>query len=333
MREMNNIEYNYIVKEFSNLIGKHFNKFYKVKEDFFRLKIENINIAIEIPKRIFITKKIIKESINDNFVSGIRKNLKNKKITNIYQLNNDRIIIFEFSNMELIFEFFSDGNIILTEDKKIKHFLKKGKWKDREIRYGVVYKPPPSKFVDSLEEAISEKYIIVCLMKLPLGKIYAKAILKECGIDEKKPGNKLNENEINCIKEKIKKLKESLKPYAFYENGRIIDYGLYKFPQYSEYEEKETLSEILDEFDTIQYEESKALKKIKIRLKKQKETLEKYKKIEEEERKKGDWIKENYNKIEKIYEFYKKYGVNRLEEELKGVAKIDKKNKKIIFEI
>lgn len=57
-----------------------------------------------------------------NFVTKLRKHLKTRRLTNLKQLKNDRVIVFEFSDGQffLVLEFFSAGNILLLDhDKKI----------------------------------------------------------------------------------------------------------------------------------------------------------------------------------------------------------------------
>lgn len=56
-----------------------------------------------------------------SFVSKLRKHLKSRRLSGIKQVDNDRILVFQFSDGEyyLVFEFFSAGNVLLL-DKDLK---------------------------------------------------------------------------------------------------------------------------------------------------------------------------------------------------------------------
>lgn len=52
-----------------------------------------------------------------NFVSKLRKHLKSRRLSNLRQLRNDRVLVFEFSDGQffLVLEFFSAGNVLLLD--------------------------------------------------------------------------------------------------------------------------------------------------------------------------------------------------------------------------
>lgn len=57
-----------------------------------------------------------------NFVTKLRKHLKSRRLSNLKQLRNDRVLVFEFSDGQfyLVLEFFSAGNMLLLDhDMKI----------------------------------------------------------------------------------------------------------------------------------------------------------------------------------------------------------------------
>ncbi|MBU0586158.1 NFACT family protein [Candidatus Micrarchaeota archaeon] len=193
MRAMNNIECTYILRELSSLCGKHFSKIQKIANDTYRMKIGDEHILIQLPLRLGIAKYISESGEPDNFVQHTKKLLHNQRLLSVSQHSGDRIILFEFEKNKLICELFSKGNIlILDEENKILNAIREESWKDRSTFRGNTYSPPPSNFASGIRISLSDKYIIVCLLKLPLGKEYAKELLSRSSIDEKTPGNSLS---------------------------------------------------------------------------------------------------------------------------------------------
>lgn len=335
MREMQNIEYFYIVRELSQLENKHFSKIYSLGEKSFRMKIGNDNIIIELPIRLGIA-KYLEKSETSAFTEKIRKILNNQKLLKISQYGNDRILEFDFEKNILFLEMFAKGNFILTNnDRKIAAVFREEMWKDRILKNGAVYNAPKNEITENFEKTLSEKYIIVCLLKLPLGKEYVKEMLAKCRIDEKKPGNALNESEILSLKNEYEKILQNLKPYLFLENGKIVDYGLTKFKKYENLETKEmlSLSEAMEEFYAFASKEKKSekIEALERRLNEQNAMLEKLKQEESEAKEKGDFIYMNYEKIEKILQSAKEIGIQNIDK-LNNVLKIDKRKKEIELE-
>ncbi|MFA5382143.1 MAG: NFACT family protein [Candidatus Micrarchaeia archaeon] len=344
-REMTSFEYTFIIKELQALIGKKVNKIYELDENIFRFKIKGEDLIIELGKRMHLTKFIDQAPEKpSNFTMFLRKKFNNATITKIYQYNTDRVFIIELETKEnkykIILEMFSKGNlIILDEENKIISPYHREDWKDRIIRRNEKYLFPKTESfpltpkLSELEKLLNEKYIIVCLSKLPLGTIYIKQILKEVKINEKKQGNLLTSEEKKKIIKSIEELVNNASPHAIIENEEIIDFSLYNSSK-----KFDTLNEILDKYycslkEEIE-EESNEIKKLKNRLKKQEEHQAELKKQEEIYKKNGDLIYEKYSQLEKVVNWVrskieeKKW--DEIEEELKKInAKIDKKTKEI----
>ena len=359
MRTMNNIEYAFVIKELAQLIGKHFENVYSVDENRLRIKIGGKDIICEPGKRIHITRYVEDSCELSGFAKNLRKELENARLKDVYQYNNDRVIVFDFNNKKLIFEMFADGNAILVEENTIVAALRNEEWTDRKIARGEQYKFPKSNIKDSVTDAIktaSEKYVIVALMQLPLGKEYALEVLSKCNIEEKKRASSLTQEEISHIQKEYEKLKSAASAYAFYEEEKIIDFGLMKFSKYKKFSQKflgivnensssnlqynekfqtkecKTLSEAIDEFYFIHKEEkNEKIEKLKRRLEEQEKRLVQLKQEENEKKKTGDYIYENYENIEKILKIAKETDINKLEEKLK--VRVNKKEKEIEVEL
>ncbi len=340
MREMQTIEYSYIVRELALFEKKHFSKIYKIRENSFRIKIGNSHIIVELPIRVGIAKYITKSENPNNFTEKIKKILDNQKLQKVSQCGNDRLLSFEFEDNILFLEMFAKGNIILTnKNRRILEVFREEKWKDRTLTKGLQYIEPQSGVVKNIEKTLSEKYIIICLLKLPLGKEYVKEMLTRCGIDEKKPGVSLTKNEISYLEKELENISENQKPYLFLENNIPVDFGLIKFKKYEKLEIKEmpSLSEAMEElYITIpKTQKNERMEKLEHRLEEQRFALEKLKKEELENKEIGGYIYTNYQKIEELLEIAKKAGINNLSEAFKNykTLKIDKEKKEVELEL
>lgn len=310
MRSMENIEYAYVLAEIKGLVGNSFEKMSEIEKGKLQMKIGKERITIELGKRMNISHYINEGDSDHPFIQKLRKELKGARLTKIEQKEKDRVIVFYFEREEeklLIFEMFGEGNSILVSQGKTLACYKNESWSDREVKAGIEYKFPKSNIVEKLKDAISEKYIISAMLRLPLGKKYAKEILSKVGIEEKKPGNELSKKEIGEIEQEIEKIKKEFSPIGFYSKEGIVDYGLISFKEYEfkEFEKKEfeSLSKAVDEFYHSNVEKvgkSKKLEKLEKRLEDQLKTLEEIKIKEEEYKKLGDRIYEKYSEIEEI---------------------------------
>ncbi len=336
MRSMLAVEYGYLVKELQPLIGKRFSKIAKVKSGY-KMKIGSADLTCRPGIRLYITKYIEEAEDVDAFVEKARKELKGKILKGIEQINNDRNLVFDFGELKLYFEMFAKGNLVLVKNGKTISALRYETWSDREIKSNREYKSPKVP-AEKIEDVISANYIIVSLLKLPLGRSYVEEIFARTGIDEKTPGIELSKDEINKIKQTIEEMKKEFKPYIFYENEKPVDFGLLKFSKYKELETKEfeTLSEAEDEFyfNEPKAEKKPGIERIERRLNKQEEYLKQLKENEKELKEKGDFIYSNYQEIEKILEIAQNSSLDEIEEKLsKYKAKLNKKEKRIEIEI
>ena len=336
MRSMLAPEYGYLVKELQYLVGKRFSKIAKV-ESGYKMKVGDADLVCKPGIKLYITKYIEEAEDADAFVEKARKELKGKILKGIGQINSDRILMFDFGELKLYFEMFAKGNLVLVKNGKTVCALRYEQWKDRAIKTNREYAPPRVP-AEKLEDVISGNYIIVSLLKLPLGRLYVEELLTRTKIDEKTPGNTLSEEQIKKLKETLAEMKKEFRPWVFYEDEKPADFGLIKFSKYARLEIRnfKTLSEAEDEFYFKQpvVEEKTHIEKLERRLEKQEEYLEQLKEDEKILKEKGDYIYANYEKIEKILETAGNSKLDEMEEKLsKYKAKLNKKEKSIEMEI
>lgn len=333
---MTNLEYSRTVEELQALVGKHFSKI-SLAGSVYRMRIGSASILCEPGVRLHITKYLEKETTLDPFCQKVRRELDNARLISVSQVNNDRVILFEFRGWSVYFEMFGKGNIILVRDGKTVASVKRESWADRDIRPGVPYQPPKPSVITELGLTLSDRYVAASLMKLPLGKPYVHEILLRAKIDEKTPGNELSASQRKKIEYEIKKLTSSLEPLCFYLDDKVADFSLTRLSEYenARVESFQSLGEAADEFYFGNApSENPEVEKLLTRLEKQNERLGKLKAEELEKKDKGDFIYAHYQEIEDVLACAKKAGLDGLERELSTYkAKVNKKEKTVELEL
>jgi len=323
MHKMTNLEYSFITSEISALmVGKHFSRIRKIDDGIYRMKIGTFEILCELGVRLHITKYMDETQPHDKFVQKLEKELDNAKLLEIKQINNDRIISFDFDRASLVFEMFGKGNIILVKDGTTVAAFKYESWSDREIKVGSPYKPPSNVPLEKLVP--TDKYIIVSLMKLPLGKEYVQEALSRSNIDEKTPGSKLNPEQLKELEMQLDTIKSPASPYLYKSGEKPVEFSLAKFSSLSEFtmEETKSLSEAADEYYKNVDAPNLELEKLQKRLEKQKERVELLKEEEISYKEKGDYIYAHYAEVQQV-----------IEDAKAGKGELNKKEKSVEAEI
>ena len=274
MHSLSGLEISKLVSEFTSLEGAYIEKFYELQKNSFRLRMKKntqINIECDIPDRIYITSYITQSESATNFAIAVRKHISGLRVNKIYQLNNDRIVVFNLKGKEteknLIFELFGRGNVIITDTSmKILLCYDVHDFKDRQIRPGKEYISPANSFVSSIEEfarifpkckkefienaetSRSQKLIVFLIKYLNFGPIYIEDALLRAGINPKQDIQQAIDD--TKILSALSQEFNNLNPiYTIYFNeGQIEDYSILKLKKYKGFEEKEFLvfNELMD---------------------------------------------------------------------------------------
>ncbi len=105
-----------------------------------------------VPEHAFPVSEIL------GFEKYLKKTLYNQRVHDVYQDKNNKVICFKLDKYNLIFEFFSRSNVILTDvDFKIITSRQKEEWKDRTIKKGEQYLFPSG---EDLKEKTKEEIIL-----------------------------------------------------------------------------------------------------------------------------------------------------------------------------
>jgi predicted ribosome quality control (RQC) complex YloA/Tae2 family protein len=329
--EITSFDLRFLIKELKErLVGGWVRNIKQIDKKFiFEIyKQEKFFLKIILPKAIFISKLAEKAPERPpSFCMQLRKYLLNKKISDIFQHEFDRIIEIYIGNYKVIIELFSKGNLILVDDKKlIVGLLLKQEWKDRILKPKTIYKYPPSNlnpFKYNFFEfqkllASSKKEIVRFLAKdFGLGKNYAELICEEIEIDKNKIANLLNQQEADRIFRFFEQLEErEIKPFIILENENFSDFVPFEFKAH-----KKLKKMFFPSFnDTLQaYFEGKA----EIKIEEKVEKIEKIREIQEKRLKELIEKELKYRKIASL--LYEKYQL--FDDILKEIFRLRAKHK------
>ncbi len=330
-KELSAIELKECVNELKEWTGSYIDKIYFDSELAIRFHHADKGKIIlrYVYPYLFLTKKI-PEIKNKGFGLLLKKYIEHQKITNIYQLGSERVVVFELSNnQKLIFELFFHGNILILNDNNeiIAMSNPKGGKKKDSKKYNLT--PEINVFemsFDEFKEKVKDKEIVKALARL-VGGIYAEEVLWRARIEKNKI---LNETEIDSV---FKKMQELIKESPKY----IIGKDFFAVRKLKSQEWNRTFKSFSEMIETIveknpYYDEK--IEKLKRAIEMQKEEIKEHEEKIKELETIIEEIYNHYNELETIIKGLQKnenVNIEKINEHLIGIKimNIDKKNKTI----
>ncbi|MBY8979900.1 MAG: NFACT family protein [Candidatus Lokiarchaeota archaeon] len=222
-----------ITKELGTILpnGK-IDNVYEIDGELLILKIkthlnEKRNLIVKNDSRLNITNfKYPIPKYPSQYITSLRKYLKNRRILSVNQHNFDRIIIFEISNMEgnpwkFIIELFNKGNYILLDENNIVKIAKSyNKYKDRDILANRQYNFPSSRGKDFLNLSqidfneiasnLEDEIVRILARNINISGTISEEICLRAGVDKKRSGRDLTPLELETLFNSFKKLRNEL---------------------------------------------------------------------------------------------------------------------------
>ncbi len=348
MKQFSAVDLRAVVEELQSLLDARIDKIYHNPPDEIRIRLrkpgEKLDLIIEAGKRIHLT-KFPKEAprFPSSFAMLLRKHLEGGRIRAIEQHDFDRIAFIRVERGEekiLVAEFFKKGNIILCDSNlkvimPLKPFFKPGD------NYKLP-KPQISPFDVRAEDFSGDEDLVRFLAtNLSIGGMYAEEICLRAGIEKKKRVSELSEREIESLLGAIRSIFEPVasgefRPHVLLEGGKYLDVLPVELKIYESFERKyfDSFNAALDDFYSkkaveeaeVREKENKTIERIKKRLEDQKAAKDRFEKEMEHYRRLGDFIYENYTKIEGII---RSFNEARREKSWDEIAKIVKGNESL----
>ena len=262
-----------IVHELASLLtGARISNVYAIGETFiFKLKSRGANFFMVFNPRIgvYLTKyEFDMPKHPPEFVIELRKYIRGGIISKIWQLNRDRILVFEVKRGDtkvlLILEFVREGNLIIADSNlKILLALRYRKMRDRNVVKGEIYKPLPGG-LDPLKADPEEVYekiknerdvfrSFLRILNVPPSVI--REVFYKLGIDSiKRVDLQIVSSILNSIRDMYLKVSEGrLKPCIVYKGEEPVGFSPIVYSHLNEGLERKffnTFSEALDEYFT-----------------------------------------------------------------------------------
>ncbi|MDI6798586.1 MAG: ribosome rescue protein RqcH [Candidatus Aenigmarchaeota archaeon] len=337
----------FLVKEMKErLIGGRIRRIKQTNNTFiFEIyKQERFFLKVILDKAIYIAKASQRVEKPTNFCMQLRKHLLNKTISNICQVEFDRIVEMEVNGYRVILELFGKGNLILTDSSGlIIGILKQQVWKDRTLKPKAVYKYPPSNInpfrydfiqFQKVLTQINKEIVKALASNFGLGGTYTEEFCEKLGIDKSKLASQLEQKEVDKLYRFFEQLKTiELKPSIILDEKPIdaVPFEMVRYKDYKKIEFDSFGKAIEAYFESLEkkLEEEKELKirkkeegRIRRILEKQKLQLKTLERREEECRKIAKILYENYHAFNEILNSIsalrqKKLSWQKIEQEIK----------------
>ncbi len=293
-------------------------------------------LLIEEGKRLHLSRRfnLVKDKLKVTpLVMILRKEVREKKINDIIQINNDRIIAFVFDKRKLIAELLPRGIVSLVDENNVvisaSNYIKT---KDRTIKRGLKYVPPPS--VPFILDVSTEEL----LTKIRKQKTLVRGLIKELGIPgevaeeaifragfKKDSGTEeISSTDIETLIEELKKIFNESKEGKGYlvqrEDGVFLEADPFKPLRFKELDgvkvvEYDSFDDALDDFffkkEELSEEVSEKAKLLES-LRRAEDIAIKYKQMSETYKKLAEIVAMNYDLLDRIRacvsEAYRRHG-------------------------
>ena len=318
--ELSTLEIRALVNELQIIVNARMDKIYSSSKSklLIQLHTKEGKRFLKIDKKLIYLAVEKQETPREpsEFCKLLRKYLGNKRIKEVSQHESERIIIISTANHKLIVELFGQANIILCDNDYTVLMTSRVQTSGRVVKIKSEYKFPEKKlntfkmkekeFFDILKDSKTE---VVKTMATLVGGTLAEEICLRASID--KNNKKLEDSEIKQLYKQFNSLlKEPVTPAVIYKNSKIKDAIPFELKIYEDFT-KVAFSNFYEALDFAlkeseeQVKETEAEKKYSKQIKKiesiilsQKKQLETLKKGHLENKRAGELIYENYNKVQ-----------------------------------
>lgn len=326
-QEMTGVDVHCIVDELSPLVGAKVGKVYQHGEETVRLTLARNgrhNLLIQAGRRLHLTRHPPITPIAPQFAMLLRKLIQGGRITSISQQGFDRLVMIGIERAEeqhtLVAELFARGNVVLLDGEgRIEASLRQFSYKERSLRTGRQYVPPPPqpdpRHLDAaaLREVLrsSQADVVRTLAtRAGLGGLYAEEVCALADIDKHMPSTEAADSDVPEALERalhmlIERLEHHRSPNIVLHEGTPVDCVPIELVRYAQHQRRhfETFSDALDEFfleQPTEPQEQKGL--LERRLASQMRTLTQYEKERELALKRAEALYAHYTEVQQAVE-------------------------------
>jgi predicted ribosome quality control (RQC) complex YloA/Tae2 family protein len=326
---MTSVDVAALLPEFDSLIGAKLEKAYQLTPVELRLKLVTNtgkrDLIIEAGKRLHLTNApAAAPALPPSFPMLLRKELKGGRISTIKQHDFDRVVEIRFVRSDderyLICEFFSKGNVILTDEfKRIILPLRGMRSASRQVIRGHQYEYPPAQLspvdlsydeFEAVITSITRDVVRTLATRFNMGGLYAEEVCLRAEVEKK--SESLTPEEVQRLYAALKEVFEPLRsnalsPHIVYESELApISVLPFELVQFDRCEKRffSSFNEALDEYYGLHVDESGPPPVVYTRLQKiidrQTVAIQQFKTQEREYQAKGDLLFEKYHEIDRL---------------------------------
>ncbi len=354
--EITAFDLKFLVKELQQLVNERLDKIYVLEDRGILLTFGTKTILQAMPGKCWIPaeKPATPEKIHP-FAAQLRKLIGNSRITHIEQVCSERILAIHVTRSEkqfvLYLEIFGRGNaVICSADNVVISALAL----NERVQRGKTYQLPKSTDTFHLDEKEFAKKMMqskeniskTLAVQFGLGKTLAEELCVKCGISASEQVKEEHAHDIWHALQKM--LAQKPAPQLIYEGSIVVDATPVPFDCYAnkKRENVETFggalarvfalpAEAVKEQKTAPVQEK--LKKIETMIAMQQKNLAELEKRAEEEMRKGEYIYEHYQEINKllseIIEAKKKLSWNEVKQRFTQIKEINEATGEVIVDI
>src|SRR5438876_123733 len=263
-----------LVAEWQELIGGHVDKAYQ-KADEVILRINapargKVELFYQAGQWLCLHDVENKPESPPPFAQSLRRLLDNARIQGIEQRGFDRIAVFHLERggepIDLVFEEFGKGNIVVAKKDTIAAALFPQTFKDRAVQIGEEYRFPEagldpleldrSAFTTALRTAKGQ-VVRVLASVLNLGGTYAEEICLRAEVEKQTKVKELSDAQVDGLFTALNNLAVAVDqephPRVVFQIGRAIDATPIELAQYRDFESREfpTFNEALSHYVTV----------------------------------------------------------------------------------
>src|SRR2546422_7292177 len=263
-----------LVAEWQELVGGHVDKAYQREdEDILRVNVPargRVEVFYQAGRWLCLHEVENKPESPPPFAQSLRRLLDNARIQGIEQHGFDRIAVFHLERggepIDLVFEVFGKGNIVVAKKDTIAAVLFPQTFKDRAVQVGEEYRFPEAG-LDPLEldrgafttamRTAKGQVVRVLASVLNLGGTYAEEICLRANVEKTTKVKDLAEAQVDGLYTAINNVAVAVdqerRPGVVFQDGRAIDATPIELLQYRDLERREfpTLNEALSHCLTV----------------------------------------------------------------------------------
>ncbi|MEN2999367.1 MAG: ribosome rescue protein RqcH [Acidilobaceae archaeon] len=274
---MSSLDLHVWVKTHQSLVGQRVDNVYSAGEAVVLKLKGGAALLLEAGRRAHLTSRTAGLETARGVAAALKQHVRDSRIVALEQLGFDRVLRIDLGDYSVHVELLPRGFLVLTRGGKVLASSSYATLRDRSIRAGEDYRPPPLQQFNPFslgQEEIAKrvqvgKDLVRGLVRgLGLSGEVGEEVLHRSGIRGDRPPHSLGGPELSRLMEELGRIyEESLagKGYLLLREGRAVEATPFR-PTRGEVAERATFDEALDELFSQQVEQDSALEAERRRL-------------------------------------------------------------------